>query len=61
MGDLDSSFYFERTTNGGLTNVQYRIQGSFHGASLPALPLVGLGTLVIALGTMGARALLGRK
>jgi hypothetical protein len=61
VGDLEAAAYVHRTTNGGLTNVRYTIQGRFQGASLPALPLVGFGALLVGLLTVGTRALLGSR
>jgi hypothetical protein len=60
-GDMDSGFYIHGTRNGGISNTQWRLRGALAGASLPALPLVGFGTLAVALAAIGGRALLGRK
>ena len=61
-GDLEATtFYIVRTSNGGLLNTQELVRGSFVGASLPALPLLGFGTLALGLAAIGARSLLGRK
>lgn len=61
-GDLEAAtWYINRTSNGGLTNIQVRIKGAFHGESLPALPLIGFGALAFALAAAGARSLRGDK
>ena len=60
-GDLDASPFVHRTTNGGLTNVRYTIQGLYQGSSLPALPVAGFGLLAVGLATIGVRALLAGR
>ena len=62
VGDLEAeTFYLSRTASGGTSNVTHFIRGTFHGTSLPALPLVGFGALAVALVVVGGRALAGRK
>jgi hypothetical protein len=61
VGDLNASPYIEVTSTGGQTNNTVVIQGTFHGANLPALPLVGFGALAVALAAIGGRALAGKK
>ena len=57
-GDMNArNYYIFVTANGGLTNTQRTLRGSFHGASLPALPLIGFGALAASLGVLGARKL----
>lgn len=53
--------FVQRTSNGGLTNRSIVLRGTFHGASLPILPLVGLGALAVGLAVMGGRTLGARK
>jgi hypothetical protein len=62
VGDLEAAAVFiTATNNGGLSNNQQLIQGTFQGASLPALPLVGFTALALGLLTIGGRSLLGRR
>jgi hypothetical protein len=62
VGDYESAApYIFRTSNGGLSNNQYRLRGAFHGSSLPALPLIGFGALALSLAVIGARSLMGKK
>ncbi len=49
--------YILRTSNGGIVNTQSDLRGVFVGASLPALPLVGLGALAACLAVAGSRRL----
>ena len=61
-GDLEATgSYITRTASGGTSNVNHFIRGSFQGASLPALPLVGFGALAVSLAVIGGRSLLGKK
>jgi hypothetical protein len=61
-GDYEAeSWFITGTNNGGLNNNQQLLRGSFVGASLPALPLVGFGSLAVALGLLGGRALRARR
>jgi hypothetical protein len=61
-GDMQAANWFINTTNnGGLTNSEQLIRGAFHGASLPALPLIGFGALACALLVIGGRALRGSR
>jgi hypothetical protein len=62
VGDMEAAaFYITRTASGGTSNVTHFIRGTFHGASLPALPLVGFGALAVGLVVVGARAMAARK
>jgi hypothetical protein len=62
VGDLEAEAVFiVNTNNGGLSNNLQLIQGTFQGASLPALPLVGFTALALGLLTIGGRSLLGKK
>jgi hypothetical protein len=56
-----ASVFIIQTVNGGMANTTFRLRGAFVGASLPALPLVGIGALAAGLAVMGARAIRGRK
>jgi hypothetical protein len=61
-GDYEAEdLFIQRTSNGGLTNRGIILRGAFHGASLPALPLIGFGALALGLGVLGTRAILGRR
>lgn len=60
-GDVEGSPYITQTTNGGNSNRQYVTRGSYVGASIPALPLLGAGALALALTVAGARTLLRKK
>lgn len=60
-GDFESTWYITRTSNGGISNNQAMLRGAFHGSSLPALPLLGLGGLALGFAAIGARTLVGRK
>ena len=62
IGDMEAAtWYLGRTSNGGLLNFQALPRGAFHGASLPALPLVGFGALAVSLAVIGGRALMNKK
>jgi hypothetical protein len=62
VGDLEAAnFYIARTSVDSLSNITTLITGSFMGASLPALPLVGFGALALSLAVLGGRALLGKR
>jgi len=62
QGDMSAeTWYFKRTSNGGLANTQSYLTGAFHGSSLPALPLVGFGVLAACLAVAGGRSLIGKK
>jgi hypothetical protein len=61
VGDLAADPYIFVTANGGLTNRTRTLNGAFHGASLPALPLVGFGALAVALLVLGARTMRGAR
>ena len=55
-GDFDHSGYIRGTQNGGISNTVTYLNGTFFGASLPALPLIGFGALALGLGIAGVRA-----
>ena len=57
-GDYEASPFIWRTTNGGSSNTRFDLRGGFVGASLPALPLVGLAALAACLAVAGSRRLL---
>lgn len=60
-GDYENvSPYIFSTSNGGLQNIRYDLRGAFVGETLPALPIVGFGTLAAALVVLGGRALRSR-
>ena len=62
VGDYENAApYVFSTANGGIQNIRYALRGSFVGASLPALPLVGFGALAASLAVVGVRATLGRR
>jgi hypothetical protein len=62
VGDMEAaSYYITRTATGGTANVSHFLRGSFHGASIPALPLVGFGALLAALAVAGVRSATGRR
>jgi len=60
-GDYEASPYIQSNQNGGLSNVQWQLKGRFVGASLPALPLVGLGVVAAGLVTYGAASIRRRR
>jgi len=53
--------YINGTQNGGTTNGQTLLRGSFVGGGIPALPLVGAAALAVALLVGGARAAMRTK
>jgi len=56
-GDMAAETWFiKRTSNGGLANTQAYLRGAFHGAALPALPVLGFGVLAVCLAVLGGRA-----
>ena len=57
-GDYEATSFIQRTTNGGMANTLFDLRGAFVGASLPALPLVGLGALAACLAVVGSRRVL---
>jgi hypothetical protein len=62
VGDYEATTpYISVTANGGLANSQLLWRGTFQGAVLPALPLVGLGALALSLAVVGGRSLMGKK
>ena len=55
-GDYEAArFYILRTSNGGLTNRQRLLRGAFVGASVPALPLLGIALLAAGLVVIARR------
>jgi hypothetical protein len=58
---LAAELFIEGTAAGGTSNTQIRLRGSFVGASLPALPLVGFTALGVSLAVLGVRALVARR
>jgi len=60
-GDYTAPPYVQRTSNGGIANTQWELRGTFTGAALPALPLVGFGALAIGLAVVGGRSLMRKK
>ena len=60
-GDYEGTIFYNRTNNGGLSNTNTIYRGTFVGAAIPALPLVGFGALAVSLAVLGGRSLLGRK
>jgi len=60
-GDYEASPYIRRTSNGGSANTNWELRGTFVGAGIPMLPLVGLGALATGLAVVGARTLLRRR
>ena len=61
-GDFSAaSPYINQTNNGGTSNRQFLLRGSFVGGSIPALPLIGAGALALGLLVMGARTTLRKK
>jgi hypothetical protein len=57
-GDFEGSPYIQGTQDGGIGNSLVFVRGQFTGASLPALPIVGLAALAGALAIAGARSAL---
>jgi len=61
-GDFQAvSNYIWGTFNGGVSNAQMLLRGSFVGGAVPALPLVGAGALAVGLAIAGARSAMRRK
>lgn len=60
-GDLSASQYISRTNNGGTSNGQRLIRGSYVGSSIPALPLIGAVALALGLVVAGSRSVLRKK
>ncbi|MEZ4218028.1 MAG: hypothetical protein R3E88_16195 [Myxococcota bacterium] len=57
-GDYQAiSAYVQQTANGGESNVQWLLRGSYVGGSVPALPALGMGTLAAATAAAALRAL----
>ena len=52
-GDYEATPYIAITTNGGTANALNELRGRFVGASLPALPFVGIATLAVAMLVVG--------
>ena len=57
-GDFDATGYIRETFNPGTFNTLLFFDGKLFGASLPALPIVGLGALAVGLLVVGARSLI---
>ena len=55
------SNYIIQTNNGGTANRQRFLRGSYVGAGVPALPLIGAGALAIGLLAMGTRSVMRKK
>ena len=55
------SNYINQTNNGGTANRQRLIKGSYVGAGVPALPLIGAGALAIGLLAAGTRSVMRKK
>lgn len=55
-GDYSAGAYIDQTANGGESNIQWLLRGSYVGVSAPALPLVGAAALAAALAVSGIRA-----
>ena len=61
-GDFQAaSPYINQTNNGGTSNRQFLIRGTFVGGGVPALPLIGAGALAIGLLVAGSRTVLRKK
>ena len=61
-GDFQAaSNYIVGTFNGGTSNRQALLRGSYVGGSIPALPLVGVGAVALGLLGLGTRTVLRRK
>lgn len=56
-----ASAYIWGTFNGGVSNTQSLLRGSFVGGGVPAIPLFGVGALAVGLAVTGARSALRRK
>jgi hypothetical protein len=62
VGDYEQTVaYIQVTSSGGTVNSLALLRGTFVGANLPALPLVGFSALALSLAVIGVRALLGKK
>lgn len=61
VGDLSATQYINRTSNGGTSNGQRLITGSYVGSSIPALPLIGAGALALGLVVAGTRTVMRKK
>jgi phosphotransferase system glucose/maltose/N-acetylglucosamine-specific IIC component len=61
VGDYSAAPYVEQTANGGQSNIQWLLRGSYVGVSAPALPLVGAGALAAALAVSGIRAAISAR
>jgi len=60
-GDYEASPYIQNTQLGGASNTLWELRGTFVGAGIPALPLVGLGAVAAALLAHGIAAVRRRK
>ncbi len=61
-GDLVATAnYINQTNNGGTANRQRLLRGSYVGAGVPALPLIGAGALAIGMLAAGTRSVLRKK
>ena len=61
-GDLvAANNWVHQTNNGGTSNRQRLIKGTYVGAAIPALPLIGAGALAIALLAAGTRSVMRKK
>jgi len=60
-GDMEGAPYISRTNLGGTSNEQSLQRGAFVGGGVPALPLVGMAGIAIALGMAGVRAIGARR
>lgn len=60
-GDLLATSYITGTSMGGTSNRQSLVRGSYVGASVPALPLIGAGALALGLAVAGTRSVLRKK
>ena len=61
VGDYSATAYVAQTANGGESNVQWVLRGSYAGASVPALPIIGFGALAAGLLVAGTRARLAPR
>lgn len=55
-GNYSATAYIAQTANGGESNIQWVLRGSYVGASVPALPIIGFGALIAGLLVAGTRA-----
>ena len=58
---LAASTYISRTNSGGTSNQQTQLRGAFVGGGIPALPVIGVGALAVALLVAGARTALRQR